>query len=130
MADSSRKEFKMLSDEMREKYQDSEFDFEVLEILDEVIKTVSQKLDEREEQWKQTNLSLGDKKRESVHRWKEKTRFLPEYLSAETIEEIKKVDAEADEIIKEGKIEDVIFYFEKLDKDEKEECIMKLQELL
>ena len=129
-ADSSREEFKAISNEMREKYQVSEFDFEVMEILDEVIRTVSQKLDEKEEQWRQANLSLGDKKRESVHRWKERTKYLPEYLSDITLEEIKKIDAQADEIIREGKIEDVVFYFEKLEKDEKEECLAKLQELV
>ena len=40
------------------------------------------------------------------------------------------VDKEADEIISESKIEDVIFYFDKLDDNEKKECIRKLQSRL
>lgn len=40
------------------------------------------------------------------------------------------LDQEADEIIKESKIEDVIFYFDKLDETEKRECIQKLQSRL
>ena len=44
--------------------------------------------------------------------------------------EIKKIDAEADEIIKDGMIDDVVFYFEKLDALEKKECIEKLERLL
>lgn len=43
---------------------------------------------------------------------------------------VKILDQEADEIIREGKIEDVIFYFDKLDKVEKRECIQKLQSRL
>ena len=35
---------------------------------------------------------------------------------------------EADEIISEGKIEDVIFYFDKLDDNEKKECLEKLKQ--
>lgn len=43
---------------------------------------------------------------------------------------VKVLDKRADEIIKEGKIEDVIFYFDKLDEAEKRECIQKLQSRL
>lgn len=127
---SSREEHKQASSEIKDKYADSDFDFEVGEILDEVIKKVGDELDKKEEEWSVTNLSLGDKSRESVHKWKEKTKFLPEYLSAKTIKKVKEINKEADEIIKEGKIEDVLFYFEKLDVDEKKECIEKLEKLL
>jgi uncharacterized protein YbcC (UPF0753/DUF2309 family) len=128
--DLSRGEFKAVSVQLLKKYEDSEFDFEVNEILDEVIKTVAGKLDQKEAEWRKVNLSLGDKKRASVHYWKEKIKYLPEFLSEKTHEDIKKIDAEANEIIKEGKIEDVVFYFEKLDHEEKEECIAKLQDLI
>ena len=74
--------------------------------------------------------TLGDKSRKAVHKWKEKTAYLPEYLSEETIEKVKMVDKEADEIISEAKIEDVLFYFDKLDDVEKLECIQKLQNRL
>lgn len=87
-------------------------------------------LDDREEQWKQENLSLGDKSRANVHKWKERTQFLPEYLSDETVKKVEVLGKEADEIISEGKIEDVIFYFDKLDDNEKKECLEKLQNLL
>ena len=66
----------------------------------------------------------------AVHKWKEKTAYLPEYLTEETIEKVKMVDKEADEIISEGKIEDVLFYIDKLDDVEKLECIQKLQNRL
>ena len=50
------------------------------------------------------------------------------FLHLET--KVKVLDHEADEIISEGKIEDVIFYFDKLDDNEKRECIQKLQNRL
>ena len=128
--DSSRNEFEIISTALQEKYKESEFDFEVNDILNEVIIGVSKKLDEKEEHWKKVNLTLGNKKRESVHRWKENIKFLPEYLSEKTRQEIKVIDIEADEIIKEGKIEDVIFYFDKLEREEKLECLKMLKKLI
>ncbi|MFT4144307.1 MAG: hypothetical protein QM644_07595 [Mobilitalea sp.] len=122
----SRKAFKEISTDMKEKYSYSEFDFEVLPIIEEVILEISKSLDEKEVNWKNSNLSLGDKSRASVHKWKEKTQYLPEYLSDETIVQVKLIAKEADEIISEGKIEDVLFYFNKLDIREKKECIDKL----
>lgn len=115
---------------MKEKYAESEFDFEVLPILEEVICEISKALDTKENEWKEHNLSLGDKSRASVHRWKEKTEFLPEYLSEDTLRMVRDIGIEADNIISEGKMEDVIFYFEKLDDSERKKCIAILKDML
>ena len=127
-ATNSRKEFEEVSIQMKEKYAESDFDFEVLPIIEDVISEILKVLDDREEQWKQENLSLGDKSRANVHKWKERTQFLPEYLSDETVKKVEVLGKEADEIISEGKIEDVIFYFDKLDDNEKKECLEKLKQ--
>lgn len=103
---------------------------EVLPIIHEVISDMENNMNVREQEWINSVLTLGDKSRKAVHKWKEKTAYLPEYLSEETIEKVKMVDKEADEIISEGKIEDVLFYFDKLDDVEKLECIQKLQNRL
>lgn len=126
----SRNEFKKISEDMINKYEHSEFDFEVLPIIHEVISDMENNMNVREQEWINSVLTLGDKSRKAVHKWKEKTAYLPEYLSEETIEKVKMVDKEADEIISEGKIEDVLFYFDKLDDVEKLECIQKLQNRL
>lgn len=126
----SRNEFKKISEDMINKYEHSEFDFEVLPIIHEVISDMENNMNVREQEWINSVLTLGDKSRKAVHKWKEKTAYLPEYLSEETIEKVKMVDKEADEIIREGKIEDVLFYFDKLDDVEKLECIQKLQNRL
>lgn len=129
-ATNSRKGFEEVSIQMKAKYSESDFDFEVLPIIEDVISEILKVLDDREEQWKQENLSLGDKSRANVHKWKERTQFLPEYLSDETVMEVEILSKEADEIISEGKIEDVIFYFDKLDDNEKKECLEKLKQKL
>ena len=128
--ESSRKDFLAISAELKAKYEESDFDFEVDEILDEVIAEVEKTLDKKESEWKASHLSLGDRSRESVHRWKERTKCLPDYLSETTQQEVKKINSEADEIIKVGKIEDVVFYFDKLDSKEKEECLKRLREMI
>ena len=126
----SRNGFKKISESMIQKYEHSEFDFEVLTIIQEVISDMEKKLNDREQEWIENVLTLGDKSRKAVHRWKEKSKYLPEFLSEETVTKVKVLDHEADEIISEGKIEDVIYYFDKLDGNEKLECIQKLQSRL
>ena len=49
-------------------------------------------------------------------------------MSDETVKKVEVLGKEADEIISEGKIEDVIFYFDKLDDNEKKECLEKLKQ--
>lgn len=129
-ATQSRAQYEKVTKAMIEKYEKSEFDFEVLPILEAVIADIKRMLDEKEQKWIVDELTLGDKSRKAVHHWKEQIQFLPEYLSEETIVKVKKLDQEADEIISKDKIEDVVFYFDKLDVAEKRECIQKLQSRL
>jgi hypothetical protein len=126
----SRKAFAEVSDKTKLKYETEELDFEVMPIIEGVVKEVSAELDKKEERWKADNLSLGDKSRNTVHKWREKTEFLPEFLSKSTLEQVHILSKEADKIISEGKIEDVIYYFEKLDNAEKQECVSKLNSLI
>lgn len=127
---SSRKQFVLKSNEIKKKYEESDFDFEVMPIIDEIINELSADFDSKEKEWKTNNLSLGSKSREDVHRWKQKTQFLPEFLSEKTVAEVKKMNKEADKLISEGKIEDVLFYFEKLDSKEKAECLEKIKMII
>ena len=126
-ATQSRKQFEEKSRVALEKYKESDFDFEVEPIIEEVINDIKAKLDQKEENWKNKYLTLGDKSRNSVHRWMDNTNVLPEYLSEETIESVRKLKNEADQIISDGKIEDVLFYFDKLSTNEKIDCLEKLK---
>ena len=94
--------------------------------MEEVISEIEKTLNDKEEKWKGDNLTLGTKSRKDIHIWKERTKFLPDYLSDDTLAKVKELDSEADEIISEGKIEDVIFYFDKLNDKEQKECLEKL----
>ena len=125
-ATDSRTAFKSNSEKVLKKYEESDFDFEVLPILEEVISEIEKTLNDKEEKWKEDNLSLGTKSRKDVHVWKDRTKFLPDYLSDDTLAKVKELDSEADEIISEGKIEDVLFYFDKLNNKEQKECLEKL----
>lgn len=51
---------------------------------------------------------------------------MPEYLSDETRNEVNELNIKAERIISEGKIEDVEFYFNKLDTDERIMCLKRL----
>ena len=68
-ATQSRKQFEEKSRVALEKYKESDFDFEVEPIIEEVINDIKAKLDQKEENWKNKYLTLGDKSRNSVHRW-------------------------------------------------------------
>lgn len=126
----NRKKFTSIVNNLKEKYIESDFDFEVLPILEEVITNILTTMNSKEVDWKSRNLSLGDKKRETIHKWKDRTKYLPEYLSDETNDKLMALNKEADNIISNGKIEDVIYYFEKLDVVEKKKCITHMQQLI
>lgn len=126
----SRQEFTEVSAQIKGKYQELEFEFEVLPIIDDIIKSVSLIINQKEQDWRDKYLSLGDRTRESVHKWKDKTKYLPEYISEYTIKDIKSLEEEADKIISDGKVDDVIYYFKKLDITERKECVNKLKELI
>lgn len=111
---------------LREKYVNSEFDFDVQTVLEHTIDDVRSEQDSKEQNWKENHLNLGDRSRETIHRWKESVRIIPHYVSAETIEMVDDLQLEAEDIISQAMIDDVVFYFQKLDKSEKTACIDRL----
>ena len=129
-ATDSWEKFEVLKVKVSEKYKDSYFDFDVDDILNDVIKKVQTQLEKKELTWRENNLNLGDETRETIHKWKNKIQCLPGYISDKTKNDIKILDIQADELIKDGKIDDVMFYFNRLSDEEKKECIIKLQALL
>ena len=70
---------------MLEKYEKSELEFDVIPILKDILISIKEDLDEKEKKWINNELTLGDKSRNAVHHWKEVSRFLPRYLSEDTI---------------------------------------------
>ena len=61
-----------------------------------------------------------------MYRWKDSIKMLPGFLSDETQMDVQKLDLEADKIISDAKIEDVLQYFNKLSISEKVKCVQIL----
>ena len=114
--------------ELRNKYSDSELDFDVAVVLEDVIKKAETEIAEKEKRWCEKYLTLGDKSRGTIHAWKENTRVLPLYLSPVTLTTIEKMRIEAEKIVSDAMIEDVVFYFKKLNKEEKKHCLEMLHQ--
>ena len=49
-------------------------------ILKTIISNVETELDKKEHYWIDNSLTLEDKSRGAVHRWKEKIKYLPKYF--------------------------------------------------
>lgn len=116
-------------EKLQDKYEDTEFDFTPEDILANDYRNKINECDAKEKSWKEKYLSLGDKSQNSIYKFKSNIAMLPNYLTEETLQEISKLDKEADQIIRIGKIDNVIYYFEKLSADEQVECLKKLNEL-
>ena len=115
---------------LREKYETQSMEVDVEAILEDAINESCNAIKQKEARWCEEYLSLGDKSRNYVHKWKEKTRVLPEYLSDKIIEKVKDLDKEADLVISNAMIEDVVFYFDKLNVAAKKKCISILTDKL
>ena len=63
-----------------------------------------------------------------MYAWKENIKMLPAFLSEATKNDILKLDVEAEQIISNGKIEDVLQYFNKLTIDERKKCVCILND--
>lgn len=108
---------------LREKYTDSEMDFDVETVLEDVINSAEAAIDTKDRVWGQRYLSLGDKTRATIHTWKDNTQVLPAYLKPSTIQAVEEMRKEADQLISDAMIEDVVFYFKKLNAEERKHCL-------
>ena len=125
-----RKAFETIATEMTEKYSSTDIDYDFMPAVTDCIQTAKKKMNELDDNWRRENVTLGDRSRQAVHSWKLRIEILPAFLSEGTIAEVHKLDAEADRLISEGKIEDVIIYFDRLNIEEKHKCLNLLQQKL
>ena len=123
-------EFTGMCTNLRKRYEGSENEFDFTHILDKSIIDLQNEIDQKERNWIEKNLSLGDGSRKVIYEWKDRIINLPLYLSKDTIQKVHELDLKADEILSAGRIEDVIICFEKLTIVEKKKCLEMLQELL
>ena len=118
-----RKAFEQIANQMLEKYHSEEIDYDFIPIITDCITLAKNRMDELDHKWRMENVTLGGKSRQEIHAWKRRLEDLPAYISEETKENIKILDLEADRLISEGKIEDVVIYFDRLDSSEKRRCL-------
>ena len=119
----NREQLQTIIHELRAKYSNSELDFDVNTVLEDVITNTENEIALREAAWRKEYLTFGDRTRSSIHIWKDNTRVLPAFLSPDTIAMVEKMRIEADHIISTAMIEDVVFYFNKLTEEEKKHCL-------
>lgn len=122
-ATNDRIQLKQVITEISDKYSNSEMDFDVVSVLEDVINRSQDYIDQKDQEWRTRNLVFKNKQRETIHDWIENTRVLPAYLKQETIDLVIKMRIEANEIISNAKIDDVLYYYDKLNDIEKKKCI-------
>lgn len=119
----NRKNFENISKYFEEKYSDANFDYDFLPVIEDCITKTKMIIDQKDIEWCKRNLFLGNKTRQDVFEWKERIKMLPGYLSDATKAAIETLDKEAEQIISDSKIEDVLLHFNKLTEVEKEKCL-------
>ena len=122
-ATSDRKQLASIIDKLRQKYSKAESDFDVFTVLEDEIRIVTEEISSKDATWRSHYLTLGDKSRETIHIWRENTRVLPAYLADETVLAVENLRTEADSIISKAMIDDVVFYFRKLNSEERIRCL-------
>ncbi len=115
--------FEQVAEEMVKKYQSEDIDYDFIPVITDCISIAKQSMDEQDAKWRKENVTLGNQSRQEIHAWKRRLEDLPAFLSNDTIEAIKVLDAKADKLISDGKIEDVLIYFDRLDSSEKRKCL-------
>lgn len=123
----SRKNLEEVSDKYENKYSSEDCDYDFLPVIKDCISKTKEAMDGKDTDWCKKNLTLGQKTRQDVYDWKDRIKILPGYLSKQTMYSVEKLDEEAEQILSDGKIEDVVQYFNKLSPTEKEKCIHILQ---
>ena len=113
---------------MQAKYSSEEFEYDFIAIINDTITIAKASMDEQDRTWREENVNLGDRSRQAIYTWKQRIQGLPAYLSDETLRAVKELDIEADQLISDGKIEDVVYYFDRLDYSEKGKCLDILSE--
>lgn len=128
--DGDRDALNEIRQKLLDKYEEAEYDFSAIDIIDNDYNTQKNKILDQEKKWKDKYLTLGNKTSNDLHLYKDHIRILPSYLSKETLDEVKRLDDEADQLLSQNRINEVIFWFNKLSDEEKALCLSKLQKLI
>lgn len=126
----SREELLNVKNSLLSKYEDSEFDFEVIDIINELIKNEEYILNQKSDLWKSKYLNIDNKSRQEILIWLKKVEIIPEYVETKVVEECNVLIEKAKQIISDGNIDDILYYFNNLKENEKLICFNKIKELI
>ena len=121
----SRVRLKEISQQLIDKYNNSNFDFDVVTIIETIISEKKQ-----EEEWIDKYSDVKNLSRQELLEWLEKTKNYPNYLSEKSIITLNNLRNIVLLKVKTSKIDDVVYYFSKLDYSERKECLTILNKLI
>ncbi len=121
-----RDEFEIFAEDLKKQYALKDSDLLTDDYIQVFIGNYRQSMDAAEEMWINKNLTLGDKSSTSIYRWKSTIRELPGYLSKQSLNKVKKLDEEADKLLRSQKIDTVVHYYNELDETEKKEFLNRI----
>jgi len=108
-------------------YHEQELEFDVMSILDEVISGIELQLEKKDLAWRKRYLENLPTGRQEMLQWNEAVMNIPNYLSAETISLLGVSRAEVKQRLGKAMVDDVVFSFSRLDKEQMEKCMSRLR---
>ncbi len=115
---------------LRQKYEETEMEFDVLSVLESVAESVEKELDRRDKAWSDKHLSALPNDLQSIHAWIQDTEVLPNYLSDTTKKAFSEMKKVVEDKLSKARINDVVFRFGNLSGDEKQNCFSILSGML
>lgn len=124
-----RQKFEEISNEFKIKYSNEEMEYDFSLVIQDCVTSTADCMERKDKLWRSENLTLGKETRQDVYEWKDRIKVLPKYLSESTKAAVASMDKRADEIISDGKIEDVLQFFKKLSTSERRKCLDILKQM-
>lgn len=116
--------------ELKQKYENTDMDFDVLSVIDGVADSVKNELDRKDKIWSSKHLSQVPDSVPSIHTWLQDTDVLPTYLSRESIDLYNDMHRIVEIKLSEAKVNDIVLRFKELSASEKAECFGLISEAI
>ena len=108
-------------------YEEKELDFDVITIINDIWALLKNEQSEMDKKWSLSYLNIDGMDRPQMHQWLERVAIPPAYLSPETLSKLALLKEKILQSVKDGQIEDVLYYFNKLDPESKIQCLELLK---
>ncbi len=120
----TRKEAILKQDKLLNKYRNLEdIQFEPDDVIKNTCEDIMRNFDQAEKKWVDKNVTLGNGTVEDALKFESNVEYPPEYLSDQVVAQIDKMKKQANQIISEGRIEEVKIRFEQLSSEDQKKCL-------